>query len=134
MLAFFSFRNKHAWVMVFFGVLLLPLALNAQGQDTIRYETDIGPVTFDHKGHQNLLKNSCSTCHHLEEEEAKKACGNCHKGKIEAEEDGPPAFFDVKMKLCRGCHLKEREANRNSPAPIHCKECHDIKAQTKQPW
>lgn len=102
----------------------------AEGPETIRFEADIGPATLDHRGHQRRLNKNCSVCHHREEEGTKKACRTCHKGRIEAEQQGgAPAYFDVKMKLCRGCHLERREKDDASKAPLHCAECHDIRAK-----
>lgn len=118
-------------------VLVMSLFLLAsgpvvQGPETIRFETGIGSATLDHRGHQVRVGIDCRVCHHPEDKGAKKPCGNCHKGRVEAlQEGGAPAYFDVKMKLCRGCHLEKREADRASQAPIHCAECHDIREKAK---
>ena len=115
------------------GVFLLASGSVVEGPETIRFETDVGPATLNHRGHQSLLKDDCSVCHHPDEKGKKKACGECHKGRVEAtEQEGAPAYFDVKMKLCRGCHLAKREADRASRAPIHCRECHDIRAKSRE--
>ncbi len=122
-------QMRHAWLSLL-SLFLLASGPAVEGPDAIRFETDIGPATLDHRGHQRWLNEDCSVCHHQEEEGRKKACRTCHKGRIEAEErGGAPAYFDVKMKLCRGCHLERREKDKASKAPIHCSECHDIRAK-----
>ena len=124
-------RSLKGLSLVGFG-LLLAMAAGSRGPATLRFETDLGPVTMDHRMHQNAWTEDCSVCHHREEKEGRKPCGDCHKGRAEAEQKGgAPAYFEVKMKLCRGCHLKKREADSASKAPIHCEECHDIRAKAK---
>ncbi len=114
------------------GPLIACLA-GSRGPETLRFETDLGPATMNHRMHQNAWTANCSVCHHIREKGRKKPCRECHKGRAEAEEreGGAPSYFEVKMRLCRGCHLKRREADSASKAPIHCEECHDIKAKTQ---
>jgi hypothetical protein len=115
------------------GVVLLAAGLPQQGPEQVRFDTDIGPATFDHRGHQVRLGIGCEVCHHQAEEGAKRPCGECHKGRMEAErEGGAPAYFDVKMKLCRGCHLERREKAGDTKAPIHCADCHDIREKARE--
>ena len=121
-------RAQPGWV-TFLSLLFLASATALEGPVTIRFETDVGPATLEHRGHQKRLNHDCSVCHHQEEQGVRKACSGCHKLRLEAEEGGPPSYFDVKMKLCRGCHLERREKDRASTAPIGCAECHDIKAK-----
>ena len=125
----FVFRSSKGLPFLVLGLFLVS-AVGHQGPETLRFETDLGPVTMDHRMHQNAWTENCSVCHHREEKEGRKPCGDCHKGRAEAEQKGgAPAYFEVKMKLCRGCHLKKREADSASKAPIHCEECHDIRAK-----
>jgi hypothetical protein len=119
------------WVAVFF-LLFLTAGTVSEGPVTIRFETDIGPATLDHRGHQRRLNHDCSVCHHQEDKPVREACRGCHKLGLEAHEGGPPSYFDVKMKLCRGCHLSRREEDKASRAPIGCSECHDIRAKAKE--
>jgi hypothetical protein len=121
-------RSQLGWV-TFLSLLILAAETVPEGPGTIRFETDIGPATLDHRGHQKRLNHDCAVCHHQEERGGRKPCGSCHKLRLEVEEGGPPSYFDVKMKLCRGCHLEEREKDRASKAPIECSECHDIRAK-----
>ena len=120
------------WILVM-SLFVLASGPVVQGPETVRFETDIGPATLDHRGHQVRMGIDCGVCHHLAESGAKKPCSGCHKGRVEArQEGGAPAYFDVKMKLCRGCHLEKREADRASRAPIHCAECHDIREKAQR--
>jgi hypothetical protein len=96
------------------------------GPEIITFEAELGPVTFPHRRHQQQLKNSCVQCHHKGSEKDNH-CRHCHKRKIETKEGEPVSFFDVKMKLCRGCHQQLRDNEMSTKAPIHCTECHDVK-------
>lgn len=118
---------------ILLSVFLLASGSSGQGPERIRFESDVGPATFDHRGHQSRLGIDCAVCHHREEKGPREPCGRCHKGRVEAEaEGGAPAYFDVKMKLCRGCHLEKREKEANARAPIHCADCHDIREKAKE--
>jgi len=115
------------------SLFLLGSGLGVEGPEMVRFETEIGPALLDHRGHQRRLGEDCSICHHKEDEGSKTPCGDCHKRREEGEGKGDaPACFDVKMKLCRGCHLDKREGGSGSKAPIHCEECHDIKARARE--
>lgn len=115
------------------GLLLLASGFAQEGPGHIRFETEVGLATFDHRGHQTRLGIGCDLCHHQAEQGVKRPCGGCHKGRVEAEkEGGAPAYFDVKMKLCRGCHLAKREKEGNPKAPIHCADCHDIREKARE--
>lgn len=123
---------RFCWILVA-SWFLLALGVVEEGPETIRFETAVGPATLDHRGHQRRVGNNCSVCHHQAEEGKKKACGKCHSGRVEASgQEGTPSYFDVKTKLCRGCHLEKRETERTSTAPIHCRECHDIRAKAQE--
>lgn len=77
------------------------------------------PVQFNHKAHQDMLKD-CKICHHkMEEGQTPKNCSECHK----KEADGDtPEFKKAMHNSCRDCHKKEAAAGKN--APTKCKECH----------
>ncbi len=114
-------------------LLLLAAVPVGEGPEKIRFETDVGPAAFDHWAHQAARGIDCSVCHHQDSgRDVKRPCGRCHRGRGEAgQPGGAPAYFDVKMKLCRGCHLERRESDEASKAPIHCAECHDIREKAR---
>ncbi|TLM62984.1 MAG: cytochrome C [Deltaproteobacteria bacterium] len=79
-------------VLVFVGVGA------AIAGDVVTYEASQGKVTFDHKGHQDKLKD----------------CAKCHQGK--------PAKIDVTKDvahkdLCKKCH-------QEMGGPTKCGDCH----------
>jgi hypothetical protein len=67
--------------------------------DTMTFKASMGDVTFDHKAHQERLKD-CTKCH---EKEPGKIVGF---GK------------DWAHKTCKGCHTELAKG------PKGCKECH----------
>ena len=102
------------------------LATPSPAPEIIVFTAELGPVYFPHTKHQHQLLNNCAQCHHKGSEKDHR-CRNCHKRKIETKEGDPVSFFDVKMKLCRGCHQQLRDNEKSRTAPIHCTECHDVK-------
>jgi hypothetical protein len=123
---------RSGWLSVL-GLSLLCLGPVSKGPETIRFETEIGPAVFPHRRHQVGTGIGCHVCHHQTGKGENKPCGECHKGRVEAlNQKGAPAYFDVKMKLCRGCHLARRDADKASEAPIHCAECHDIREEARK--
>ena len=100
------------------------------GPERVLFESPLGPVTFDHSRHVEFLNRQCTKCHH-QEEKKRQPCRRCHKKKAEIREGDPPPFYQVKMVLCRGCHLERNETGEKGKAPIHCEQCHDIKKIVK---
>jgi len=80
-------------------MLTLFCAATAMAADTITLPAKNGNVTFDHKKHQESLKD-CKVCHEKE------------PGKIEG------LGKDWAHKTCKGCH-----AEKNA-GPTKCGECH----------
>lgn len=79
--------------------LTLICAVAAMAADTINLPAKNGNVTFNHKKHQETLKD-CKACH--------------EKGPGKIEGFGK----DAAHKLCKGCH-EEKKAG-----PTKCGECH----------
>jgi hypothetical protein len=102
------------------------LAAPEQTPELIVFTAELGPVSFPHKRHRQLLQNNCTQCHHRGSEKDRH-CRTCHKRKIETKEGDPASFFDVKMNFCRGCHQQLRDNETSARAPVHCTECHDVK-------
>ncbi len=71
----------------------------AMAADVMTFPAKMGPVTFPHKMHQELLKN-CKVCHPTK------------PGKIEG------FGKDVAHKLCIGCHKSK------GMGPTTCMACH----------
>jgi len=84
---------------------IMVLALVATGvtmawaADTMTFKASLGDVTFNHKAHQEMLKD-CSKCHEKT------------PGKIEG------FGKDWAHKTCKGCHAEMKKG------PTGCKECH----------
>ncbi|NJD91750.1 MAG: cytochrome C [Geobacter sp.] len=87
-------------IMAGIAILSLSSVVLAAGPDTIELPASMGKVTFNHKLHQENLKD-CSKCH------AKPA-----GGKIEG------FGKDLAHNICKGCHAA------NNKGPTSCKECH----------
>ncbi len=79
--------------------LTLICAVAAMAADTISLPAKNGNVTFNHKKHQEMLKD-CKTCH--------------EKGPGKIEGFGK----DIAHKLCKGCHEVKKAG------PTKCGECH----------
>ena len=67
--------------------------------DVIELKASMGNVTFNHKKHQELLKD-CKACH--------------EKGPGKIEGFGK----DMAHKTCKGCHVEKKQG------PTGCKDCH----------
>lgn len=87
-------------VMSVIAIMSFSSVVLAAGPDTIELPASIGKVTFNHKQHQENLKD-CSKCH-----------ASPTGGKI--------AGFgkDLAHNTCKGCHAA------NNKGPTSCKECH----------
>ncbi|GAC1467844.1 MAG: cytochrome c3 family protein [Desulfuromonadaceae bacterium] len=68
--------------------------------DVIEMPASMGKITFNHKKHQEQLKD-CTKCH-----------ATATGGKIEG------FGKDVAHKTCKGCHAEMKKG------PTGCKECH----------
>jgi len=79
-------------------VLILAFAVSAMAADTVVYPAKNGNVTFNHKAHQEKLKD-CKLCH-----------GDAAPAKIAINKDKA-------HELCKGCHAK-------GAGPTKCGECH----------
>jgi predicted CXXCH cytochrome family protein len=79
--------------------LTLTCAVAAMAADTITLPAKNGNITFNHKKHQEALKD-CKACH--------------EKGPGKIEGFGK----DVAHKLCKGCHETKKAG------PTKCGECH----------
>lgn len=71
----------------------------AYAADVMEFKASMGTVTFNHKKHQESLKE-CKICHEK------------GPGKIEG--------FGKEMahKTCKGCHAEKKQG------PVGCKDCH----------
>ena len=120
---------------MFLGAGMWAVACGPRAPKVVVFESSLGPVRFDHAHHVRDLNLECPTCHHPRPGEAKpqpraerpEACRKCHQERSETAEGDPPSFYDVKMKLCRGCHLDRKTVDRDSRAPTDCEQCHDIR-------
>jgi hypothetical protein len=90
-------EGKHMKKIATAIVLTLAFAVSAMAADTVVYPAKNGNVTFNHKAHQEKLKD-CKLCH-----------------------EGAPAKIainkDKAHEMCKGCHAK-------MSAPTKCGECH----------
>jgi len=91
------------------------LAEDKKLPEKITYEAKLGPVTFDHAKHVEVVKTDCKACHdaifpqakaplsykesmHKKAETEKKSCGACHVAGGKA--------FESKGN-CQKCHVKK---------------------------
>lgn len=79
--------------------LTLAFAVSALAADMVVFPAKNGNVTFNHKAHQERLKD-CTLCH-----------GEGAPAKIAIDKDKAHA-------LCRGCHTEKKAG------PTKCGECH----------
>jgi len=112
-----------------------PNAPEARGPGIVVFETPLGPVSFGHARHGKDLAIECGKCHHPTSrgKMARQPCRDCHKKRAETVDGGPPSFYQVKMELCRGCHVEESQTRERKRAPVACEQCHDIKKMLKKP-
>ncbi len=71
----------------------------------------MGKVAFDHKKHQDSLKD-CKTCHHKDEAGKETGCTKCHAK--DSKVNTKQAFHDN----CIKCHKDKKQG------PTGCKDCH----------
>lgn len=85
-----------------FALIIFSVGISNAATEVITFPAKKGDVTFNHKLHQDMIKN-CKACHVKT------------PGKIEG--------FDKNAahKMCIGCH-KTKNAG-----PVTCKECHKKK-------
>ncbi len=77
----------------------------------------MGDVAFNHKKHQDTLKEDCNACHKLFAKEA---------GSIEKAIAAGTLKKKAVMKECIDCH-KATKAKGAVAGPTSCKECHKKK-------
>lgn len=85
--------------LVIVAMLVAFAAGSALAADTVTIEAKNGNVTFNHKAHQDKLKD-CKICH-----------GDAKPGKIELDKEKAHA-------LCKDCHTK------GGQGPTKCGDCH----------
>lgn len=71
----------------------------------------MGKVTFNHKAHQDMLKD-CKICHHKDEAGKEQACYTCHT------KDSKVKPKDAFHNNCQKCHKEMKKG------PTGCKDCH----------
>ena len=103
-----------AAVIVSLLLLVALAAFAADEPDKIVFESKMGNVTFDHKGHTEKAEGDCTACHdklfpqsrepinfkdkmHKTAEAEKTSCGGCHH-------EGGTAF--ASKGKCKDCHVK----------------------------
>ena len=106
-------KSLTAFLVALFLLITLA-AVAAEEPDTIVFESKMGNVTFDHKGHTEKEGGDCTACHdklfpqsrepinfkkgmHKPAEAEKSSCAGCHH-------PGGPAF-EAKGN-CKNCHVK----------------------------
>ncbi|MCF8031296.1 MAG: cytochrome c family protein, partial [Desulfohalobiaceae bacterium] len=96
---------------------LMAPAVNATEGKEGRSPKGMGPVAFDHRGHETYM-DSCRVCHH----ESLKACKECHT--LAGSRDGDFVQLSQAMhekqaqRSCMGCHEEKKES-------LACAGCHD---------
>jgi hypothetical protein len=128
----------HLLKSLFFGLLMLPLALNAadvipDDKAVVQFETKTGVVTFNHALHATLRTSNCESCHHTHEPGAPfQPCSDCHKKKKATEVPGFSVVAPKNTKAyhlkCKGCHQYTLKELEKPAGPTKCKLCH-IKAK-----
>ncbi len=106
------------------GVSIMSLAIagttfaadEAPGAETILLKYSYGDVDFNHKKHQENLKD-CDACHKVFAKEA---------GSIEKAIAAGTLKKKAAMKECVDCH-KATKAKGTATGPTKCKECHKKK-------
>ena len=73
-------------------------------------------VTFDHKAHEDRIKN-CAECHHKDAAGKEQKCFNCHKAE---KKDAANSLKDVMHAKSKDCHSKDA----TKKAPTKCDGCH----------
>ena len=89
-------------IVAVFVLVFFTAGMACAHHDAITFTAKNGDVQFNHKQHQDLLKN-CKACHEktpgkiagFGKDKAHKLCIDCHKSKSK----GPVA--------CKACHVKK---------------------------
>jgi cytochrome c553 len=107
-------------------------------QSTLWPQVTKGPVTLDHKKHNQEYKVACAECHHVykdgknvwKEGDPVKKCQECHnEPTIQMEKKLPPDQQKLNLKLafhnnCQECHKKYKKDHADSKIPVTCAGCH----------
>jgi len=116
-------------IVVGFTLSIL-MATGVFAKDVIEYTPAYGKVIFNHKKHNDAVKD-CVKCHHTwkKGETSGKLCKDCHKPTKEAsQKDGKGITAkDAYHKDCKGCHDDLKKANKPT-GPAGCTQCH-VKAK-----
>lgn len=97
-----------------------------------------GAVKFNHVAHTTDLGVKCEECHHVFQDgkntwkpgDPVKKCEECHtEATIKGEKKLSEAEQKLNLKLafhdnCVACHKDAKKQNKESKAPVTCKECH----------
>jgi hypothetical protein len=143
------FRSLAVALVFVFGAGLVVAASSATCEEVpadIEIKSDIydehtkGIVQFNHLEHAEDYGIACADCHHVyengenvwEEGDPVQKCSECHDDPtIDVKEIRQMSKEDQIMVLreayhdnCKGCHIKHKRENRESPAPISCTQCH----------
>ena len=89
---------------------------------TIKFDTKLGVITFNHQQHADLSFTKCTTCHHtLKPGETVKTCHECH----DDEASGAPKTKKAFHERCAGCHeYTATKGEKAGPLKKKCKLCH----------
>jgi hypothetical protein len=107
-------------------------------QSTLWPQVTKGPVTLNHKKHNEELKVACAECHHAyqdgknvwKEGDPVKKCQECHnEPTIQMEKKLPPDQQKLNLKIafhtnCQECHKKFKKDHAESKIPVTCAGCH----------
>jgi len=99
------------------AALMLP-ADGGQNKEATSPQGGVGPVPFDHRGHETST-DTCRVCHH----KSLEACSECHT--VAGSEKGGFVQLSQAMhetqsqRSCQGCHEQEKKA-------ASCAGCHDF--------
>ncbi len=112
-------------VLLVAGLFLLGVLATAAeipaGKETLKFESNMGTVTFEHKAHV-AAGAKCEDCHHAVKDMAQKdRCSDCHDAK---ETKGAVLKLkDAVHKNCQGCHESLLAAGKKAPDK-KCPTCH----------
>jgi Zn finger protein HypA/HybF involved in hydrogenase expression len=82
-------------------------------------EGDTLPLTFAHRDHRQV---NCIDCHHnFADTTGQGLCLACHRSTPEL-----AAALEVQFHtLCRGCHVRTRQAGNDAGPVRRCSDCHE---------
>lgn len=112
----------------------LPVQLKSQTkppETVVLKGAPMGGVKFQHKLHDQRVKDKCEVCHHVSKPEKpnkgpQQACSECHTKPVQAGmKTGRQASFHdptARTGVCVGCHKQENASGKK--APVRCVECH----------